>query len=593
MHYLIDYGANVHDLTSNNSSPLAAAIQVKDVEITQLFLKSGSFSLIKDKSQFCAVMNAAVEVGNSELVTALLAIAAGIPDLLRGHSLLRTAVIAGQEDIALLLIEAGVELTCSVFDNYNTTLVWALLDADVDPGLVVGILSEAFELGNHTMLNDLIAAGLDPNTFPVYDRMFLLTLAIRGKDKFLINLLLDTGLDLNHSPGQASEYEDEESSHLAEAAKINDVEIANLLLDRGADPSDSNALFYAVSSSHELVFMLLRAFHKAYPNGRKGYGISAFAAAIERGDLTLIEAMWSKVDIASLDSNYYSTPPLELAICSCQGELLDVTELLLKLGSNPNSLLKRISPDKETAFLAVIGTENIRMVNLFLAYNADVNLPATQGIKRTPLQKAAEMGNFDIVTLLLDHGADVNAPPAKARGATALQLAAIKGWVGIAVLLLDNGANVNVLPAKSNGRTTLEGAAEWGRPDMVKLLLERGVELESEGYRFFKSAMRLAEGNDHLAVVEFLQLHKPPDPVYVPRPLFTDSEGWTFWALETEEGFEWVEESQAFANEFSPTGWSPDVDEGITVSTSFSPHRDALSSPSVESLPSIWLDKAD
>ena len=91
-------------------------------------------------------------------------------------------------------------------------------------------------------------------------------------------------------------------------------------------------------------------------------------------------------------------------------------------------------------------------------------------MKRTPLQKAAEVGNLKIVQLLMTRGADVNAPPAVRGGATALQLAAIGGYIGIVVVLLDNGANVFASAARMNGRTALEGAAEHGQIDMIKVL---------------------------------------------------------------------------------------------------------------------------
>ena len=410
-----------------------------------------------------------------------------------------------------------------------------------------------------------MAAGLDIHAL-LNDWRSPLILAVQKKNSSLVKFLLDAGVTANNPPDLL--YADWTPSPLSEAAQNGDSEMITLLLDRGADPNDSQALLEAVTGSHELVHVLLQAFHKRYPNGKRGYGVNALRAAISRGDLTIIESIWLRADNGYNSYYFYQaleTTPLATAISKCEGESRREAELLLRLGADPNSIVERgcipghvpsMIP-QITALLAAINTRSIPMIQLFLTHKADVNRPAIHGIRRTPLQQAAEIGNFDIVTLLLNHGADINARPARSGGGTALQLAAIKGWVGIASLLLENGADVNALPATVNGRTALEGAAEWGRPDIVKLLLNKGVKLDGEGYFYFKSALRLAKENKHLAVVQLLELHSPPAPVYSPRPVFTDSEGWTFWGLETEEGFEWVEESSMAEDELAPTSSSP------------------------------------
>ena len=143
-------------------------------------------------------------------------------------------------------------------------------------------------------------------------------------------------------------------------------------------------------------------------------------------------------------------------------------------------------------------------MHLLIDAGADVNWPATKGIKRTPMQKAAEIGSFEITQLLIDKGGLVNNEPEPAvrEGATALQLAAIGGYIGIAELLLRNDAKVNAPSAKVHGRTALEGAAEHGRIDMLKLLWNAGAEFHGDEY---EKARELAKGNGHMATWRYLE----------------------------------------------------------------------------------------
>lgn len=55
----------------------------------------------------------------------------------------------------------------------------------------------------------------------------------------------------------------------------------------------------------------------------------------------------------------------------------------------------------ETALLLAIGMGHSNLVNLLIRHGADVNQRPLLGIKRTPLQKAAEVGAESIVQILI------------------------------------------------------------------------------------------------------------------------------------------------------------------------------------------------
>ncbi|KAF2240406.1 ankyrin [Trematosphaeria pertusa] len=151
--------------------------------------------------------------------------------------------------------------------------------------------------------------------------------------------------------------------------------------------------------------------------------------------------------------------------------------------------------------LKAIATRQLAKVQLLVDAGARIDLPAKLGIKRTPLQAAAECGAFDILHYLLQKGADPNEPPAMREGGTALQLAAAKGLMGVVALLIERGAEVNAPPGLMLGRTAFEGAAEHGRIEMLLFLAEKGVDLLADDGKQYKRALRFADENGHAAAV--------------------------------------------------------------------------------------------
>ncbi|KAF2633927.1 hypothetical protein BU25DRAFT_321198, partial [Macroventuria anomochaeta] len=106
-----------------------------------------------------------------------------------------------------------------------------------------------------------------------------------------------------------------------------------------------------------------------------------------------------------------------------------------------------------------------------------VSIKTSMGLLRTPLQRAAEMVDFNMVQCLIANGAIVDT--ASMYGAdTALQLAAMSGRVGIATLLIEHGADVKYPPARGPGRTAFKAAAERCRPDMTHLPIQYGAQLD-------------------------------------------------------------------------------------------------------------------
>lgn len=142
-------------------------------------------------------------------------------------------------------------------------------------------------------------------------------------------------------------------------------------------------------------------------------------------------------------------------------------QILLEHGCNPNALvtydrfkgqtskhtiLQRLSP-----LLMAIELDNLSVMHLLIEGGASADHRSRFGLIRSPLQRAAELGDSEAVSYLLERGAPVDSEPFYS-GGTPLQLAALSGHVGIAALPIDKGANVNFEPARGDGRAAFEAA---------------------------------------------------------------------------------------------------------------------------------------
>ncbi|KAI0113365.1 ankyrin repeat-containing domain protein [Daldinia grandis] len=175
------------------------------------------------------------------------------------------------------------------------------------------------------------------------------------------------------------------------------------------------------------------------------------------------------------------------------------------LSSNPMRKASTVINRTITAFLAAVGTRNTQMVKLFMRNGAMINPNMTGRIKRTPLQRAAEIVCYEMVELLHNFGADINAPPAVMSGATALQLAAAGGYNRIVCYLLSHKVKVDAPAARANGMMALEGAAFNGRTDTVHILLNAGAASDGEDRLQLKKAMEMAREQGHLPTADLIQ----------------------------------------------------------------------------------------
>ena len=230
-----------------------------------------------------------------------------------------------------------------------------------------------------------------------------------------------------------------------------------------------------------------------------------------------------KIDDGTEEETGENATPFFLAVTFDAGNDTSLAELFLDCGHRlkafqctPQTVVAKLPVSRDnrrpgamiTALLAAIGARNLPMVRLLSRReDADVNTPAFSRVKRTPLQRSAEVGSLDLVEFFYGSGADVNAPPAKVGGATALQLAAQGGFTAIVIYLLSKGALVDVPGAIVDGMTALECAAAHGRADVLYCLLRANAGQGGRDHKQFQRAFTYAKKAAHLSIVDMLREH--------------------------------------------------------------------------------------
>lgn len=503
------------------TTPFAEAIRAKDDELICYFHGLGATSQISEEGRFEAAIYAASEAGKLTYVNELMQMAPGMEGKVL-NSALRISIRKGYEEVALTLLKAGADVNWrwdrrksrddvspvlrEALRQKNKTLVLKIMECDAD----INILSmeAAAEWGDVSIIENLLSMGADINHFLDSGVGTAVTVAVRAKNRPLVEFLVENGarLDLPVDSGKCSS--------LMAAISNEDIDMMRYLLDLGADPSCSSAINEAVKKGGEILAIVLDAVRIKFPMSIKDLGAEALQSAIEKDDVELVDILLeAKFDVNTIVENeeHGCISALGMAIEKTSGTNLDVVKKLILAGGDPNSIVSSMARWRQhtvwprlTAMLQAILRKSKPLVELFTDEGADIKRAARLGLKRTPLQQACEVGAMEIVDLFLEKGVDVNEAPAVRGGATSLQFCAIQGFCAIAKKLLERGADVHALPSEVNGRTALDGAAENGRLDMLMLLWNATADKRFSPEQC-SHAMKLAEENGHIACYDLLR----------------------------------------------------------------------------------------
>ena len=302
-------------------------------------------------------------------------------------------------------------------------------------------------------------------------------------------------------------------------SRLNDVRIAQLLLEHGADvnaPDNDNTTPLHVASYHrrvDLVTLLLD--HGAAPNfpgnlGRTPLHLVAGSRKDpdENGVCVAKLLMEHGADINTQDRD--NITPLHAASYLGKVEML---WLLLWRGAKANSdasaILGQTLLHRVASGICGFGYIDALITELLLEHGADVS--AQDKENTTPLHLASYFGSVAMSRVLLNHGANANMK--RKLGRTALHLVAEgehENGVRITDLLLEHGADVNA--QDKDNITPLHLAAYRRRAEIVRVLLDRGAIVDLEDDRGRTPMHLLVErlhdcGNDGVEIAQLLLEH--------------------------------------------------------------------------------------
>ncbi len=175
----------------------------------------------------------------------------------------------------------------------------------------------------------------------------------------------------------------------------------------------------------------------------------------------------------------------------------EIVELLIAYGADVN--LKDNDGQTPPHWATKHGYQEI--VELLIARGADVNLKDNDG--QTPLHWATKHAYQEIVELLIAHGADVNLKDNDGQPPL-LHWAAKHGYQERVKMLIAHGADVNLQDI--SGDTPLYEAASRGHQDIVKLLIAHGADVNLQDI-IGDNPLHRAASRGHQEIVELLIAH--------------------------------------------------------------------------------------
>jgi ankyrin repeat protein len=394
-------------------------------------------------------LHAAAQAANEEMVAWLLARGAGVHKKeLRGLTPLDRAALAANwyngraarfPAVARLLLDRGAEVT----------------------------LPAAIALGDSGRIRELVAA--DPDLLRQEIRWTeggLLTLAVKHGQLEVVRLLLDLGMDVDERT-ILQELEEPTLSWgapLQHAAWAGRRDIAELLLDRGADP---NANLYASG------WPLSRAYERGDEAMKQ--------LLIERGAKAEPHLIAQAHDVAEarrlLDDDVSEIVIEDLCWSACDGGCPAIVELALPRLQWPAN-------DPRWNWYLI---QPIRGV----------------GDDRGALPPATADDRLRCLELLMRHGVD---PNVSRMGQTTLHFTAARHGVPdeadrvrFAAMLVDHGARLDLRDDLLKS-TPLGWACRWGRDELVEFLIARGAPVNESGAEPWATPLAWARKMGHAAI---------------------------------------------------------------------------------------------
>ncbi|KAJ4854426.1 ankyrin repeats (3 copies) domain-containing protein [Trichoderma breve] len=287
----------------------------------------------------------------------------------------------------------------------------------------------------------------------VYARTILKETALHLAVKFpnIVRLLIDASADLN-----AKDYNEATPLHLA--VRANSITTIKLLLRAGADldavdENDKTSLHYAIDLENpKIVRELWESGPKLHKQPYKK--IPPLIQASEAESFNTVRIILGETLLADSTND---TP--DRGNAGAQLDLEDMT--LLDVNAKTS--------DSRTALLIAVTEQQLDIVKALLKLDADLT---SRGVSsRTPLLEAVNLENTEIFEALLEKGADIDSQDED--GNTALHLILNTRNLAFTTRLIELFENESMLDVQdASGNTPLHRAAYNGLETVVELLLQ-------------------------------------------------------------------------------------------------------------------------
>ena len=426
---LIAQRADVNAAEADGTTALHWAVHHGDLDLAQRLIRAGARVNARNEYGSTPMSEAAV-LGRADLLEVLLKAGADVdsPNA-DGQTALMVVARTSQVDAARLLIKYGAKVNAVEQWRGQTALMWAV--AQKQPAMVAELVKAGADVNARSTVNNWERqVTAEPRAIyrPAGGLTALLYAAREGCVE-CARTLVEAGADLNLP-------DPEHISPLLMAVINGQWDTAQYLIKKGANPNQWDL-----------------------------WGRAPLYAAV---DLNTIPR-GGRPDWPSLDET----------------TSLQVIEMLLAAGANPNAQLKLSPPFRNigndrgldgmlttgaTPLLRAAKALDAPAIAALLAKGADITLANSRGI--TPIMAAAGLGSVDADTrgfylsedtqqrsidslkLLIKAGGDINSKDS--RGLTPLHEAARWGWNDVVQFLVASGADLN---AKDNrGNTPIDSA---------------------------------------------------------------------------------------------------------------------------------------
>ena len=417
---LLQQKVSVDTPQPDGTTALDWAVRKNDLETTSLLLTAGAKPNVATRYGVTPLFLAATN-GNAAIIEKLLKAGAD-PNAANsgGETALMLAAKTGKLDAVKALVERGADMNAKENTHRQTALMWTVLEHHSD------------------VTQFLLAHGADINAAT--------DIFIPEGDAPPPRVAGASGAGVARQ--RARPTANGAMTALLFAAREGDREIADILLDHGADLHWSSAnrtspLLIAILNGHlKLAMHLLEK--GADPNAVDAYGRGPLFAAVE---------------MRNFNHERYTDLAMD------DGDPMELIHSLVARGADVNAR-----------------NDTVPVRGFMQADASWVNFDG-----ETPFLRAALSGDVTLMRFLLEHGADPNIPTY--RGTTALMAAAGINYVvgqtylhseeeylGVIKLCLERGADINAV--NSEGFTPMHGAANRGWESMIQLLYAKGAKLD-------------------------------------------------------------------------------------------------------------------